>query len=150
MGIELIVAGLSALTGIIGGIMQADAAKQAANAQKEANNIQGAQQQAVSAESRRQKVREERIRRAQIIAVSENTGTSGSSGQVGAVGALSTNLAGLIGNSLGESKANAAVNKYGQVAADKTAEGNQIGAWTNVIQSGLGGFQSVFDKKPTG
>lgn len=145
MGIELIVAGLSAVVGVIGGIMQADAANSAANAQKEANAIQGAQQQVAGQESRRQKVREERIRRAQIIAASENTGTTGSSGQIGAVGALSTNLNGLIGSSLGESKANAAVNRNTQRAADFTAQGNQIGAWTNVLQQGLSGFQSVFD-----
>lgn len=146
MGIELIVAGLTAVVGAVGGVMQANATAGAAVAQKEVNAIQGAQQQSAAADSRRQRIREARIRRAQILAESENTGTTGSSGQIGAIGALSSNLAGLVGSSLGESRANTAVNKYGQKAADFTAQANAIGAWTNTIQQGLGGFQTIFDK----
>lgn len=145
MGLELILGGLSALVGVIGGIAQASATRDAANAQREANNIQGAQQENASVESRRQRIREQRVRRAQIIAASENQGTTASSGQVGAVGALSTNLAGLVGNSLGESRANAGVNRQSQRAADSTADANMIGAWTSTIQQGIGGFQSIFD-----
>lgn len=147
MGIELVLAGLSAVVGVVGGIMQSNAASSAAAAQKEANNIQSAQQEVAGVESRRQRVREARIRRAQIAAAAENTGTSASSGAVGAVGALSTNLAGLVGNSLGESKANAGVNRNNQSAADFTASANAIGAWTDTIQQGIGGFKSIFDKK---
>ena len=147
MGIELVLAGLSAVVGVVGGVMQANAASQAAGAQREANAIQGAQQETASTESRRQRVREQRIRRAQIIAASENTGTTASSGQIGAVGALSTNLAGLIGTSLGESKANTAINSATQKSADFTSTANTIGAWTDTIQQGIGGFQSIFDKK---
>lgn len=145
MGIELVLAGLSAVVGVIGGIAQANATASAANAQREVNNIQGAQQETAAAESRRQRIREQRIRRAQIVAASENQGTSASSGQIGAVGALSTNLAGLIGNSLGESRANAGVNRNSQRAADFTANANMIGALTNTVQQGIGGFQSIFD-----
>lgn len=146
MGIELVIAGLSAVVGVVGGIMQANAASSAAAAQKEANLVQGAQQENVSAESRRQRIREQRIRRAQIIAASENQGTTASSGQVGAVGALSSNLAGLVSSSMGESKANAAVNRHTQAAADFTSTANTIGAWTNTIQQGIGGFKSIFDQ----
>lgn len=146
MGIETVIAGLSAIVGIIGGIASANAASAAAASEKEAKNVQAAQQQTASSESRRARIREERIRRAMILAQSENQGTAGSSGQVGAVGALSTNLAGLIGSSLGESKANAAVNKNLQQAADFTSQSNTISAWTNTIQTGLSGFKSVFDK----
>lgn len=146
MGIELVVAGLSAITGIVGGIAQANAASAAASAQKEANAIEGAQNQVTSLNSRRQRVREERIRRSQIIAASENQGTTGSSGQIGAVSSLNTNLAGLIGTSLGESRSNAGINKNMQAAADFTSMANTIGAWTNTIQEGLSGFQSIFDE----
>lgn len=146
MGIELIIGGLSALVSVIGGIAQANAAGAAAAQEREARAIQGAQQQTAGAESRRQRIREERIRRAMILASSENQGTGGSSGQVGAVGALSTNLQGLIGSSLGESKANQGVNNRLQSAADFTSQANTIGAWTNTIQAGLGGFQSIFNK----
>lgn len=144
MGLEVIIGAISAVTSIVGGIAQASATSAAANAQKEANAVQGAQQKVSSVESRRQKVREARIRRAQLIAGSENQGSTGSSGQIGAVGALSTNLAGIFGNSLGESNSNAGINKNLQSAADFTSTANTIGAWTNTITSGLGGFQSVF------
>lgn len=147
MGLELIIGGLSALVSVIGGIAQANAASAAAGEEREARNIQTAQQKTAGVESRRQRIREERIRRAQIIAASENQGTTGSSGQVGAVGALSTNLSGLIGSSLGETKANQAVSRRVQNAADFTSQANAIGAWTNTIQQGLGGFQSIFQKE---
>lgn len=75
---------------------------------------------------------------------------------MGAVGALSTNLAGLLGNSLGETAVNRGVNAANQKSADfmgvaRQAEqdGATWGAWTGAIQSGLSGFSSIFDKKPT-
>lgn len=147
MGIELILTGLSAVVGVIGGIMQSNATSDAAAAQREANEVQAAQTETQSGESRRQRIREERIRRAQILAASSNQGTSASSGQVGAIGALSSNLSGLIGSSLGEAKANTAINRNTQRAADFTAQANSIGAWTNTLQQGIGGFQSIFDQK---
>lgn len=149
MGIELIIGGLSAVVGAIGTVMQANAASNAAAAQREAGAIQSAQQKTAGAESRRQRIREQRIRRAQILASSENIGASGSSGELGAIGALSTNLSGLIGNSLGESKANTGVNRQNQNVANFTSQANTIGAWTNTIQQGIGGFQSIFDQPAT-
>jgi hypothetical protein len=94
----------------------------------------------------RQRVREERIRRAQILAASENQGASSSSGALGAIGALSTNLSGMVGSMMGESKSNAGINKFTQKAADYTSQANMIGAFTEVAQIGLGGFKSVFDQ----
>lgn len=146
MGIELIVTGLSAVVGAIGTIASTSALSAAADDNRKANAVQGAMQKTDSIESRRQRIREQRIRRAEIIAMSENSGTTGSSGQVGAIGALSTNLAGLIGSSLGQSKGNAAINKFSQSAADNTATANTINAWTNTIQKGISGFGSIFDQ----
>lgn len=160
MGLELILGGVGALVGIFGAIGQMNAASEAAAAQREAAGqqrearaIEGAANQNSATDSRRQRVREARIRRAQIIAASENAGTSKSSGQVGAVGALSTNLAGMLGTSLGESAAAQGINDKNQSAADFIGKANQaqangaaIGAWTGAIQQGIGGFASIFDK----
>lgn len=160
MGLELVIGGLTALASVIGGIAQAGAIQQqagamreAANQEREARKIESAQQQTVSGESRRQRIREERVRRAQIIAASENQGTSGSSGVIGATGALSSNLSGLIGSSLGQSKANSAISNRLQSAADWTAKGNEYAAQGqatasifNAIGSGLSGFSSIFQK----
>ncbi len=147
MGIELVLGALSIAVGVIGGIAQASSTAAAASEQREARNISGAQDKIRSMEDRRARIREDRIRRAQLLAASENTGTTGSSGQIGAIGALSTNLAGLVGSSLGESRANEAINGAVQRSADHQSTANQIGAWTNTIQGAIGGFSSVFDKK---
>lgn len=146
MGLELVLGALSVVVGVAGGIAQANTAAAAAGEMREARAISGAQDRVRSLEDRRARVREDRIRRARILASSENTGTTGSSGQVGAIGALSTNLAGLIGTSLGESRANEAVNAATQRAADLGAQADTIGAWTNTLQRGLSGFASVFDQ----
>lgn len=146
MGLEVILGAISGIVSVFSGMAQANATKQAANAQKEANKVQAAQQEVQSTDSRRQRVREARIRRAQIIAASENQGTTGSSGATGAVGALSSNLSGIFSASLGDSKANAGINANLQRAADYTAKANAIGAWNNVFQSGISGFQSIFSK----
>lgn len=145
MGLELILGGLSAIVSLVGGMAQADATRQAAAAQKEANQIEAAQQQVNSTESRRSRVREARIRRAQIIAASQNQGSSGSSGALGAVGALGTNLGTMNALSLGQSAANRGINENLQRAADFTAQANEIGAWTNTISQGIGGFATIFD-----
>lgn len=160
MGFGLIIGAISAVASVASGLAQASAAKKAARAQeaaaaeqKEARNVQAAATENTAMESRRQRVREARIRRAQIIAASENAGTNQSSGQSGAVGAISTNLAGLLGNSLGESAAARGINAANQRAEDQfgrarqfEAKGAAIGAWGNAIQSGISGFSSIFDK----
>lgn len=146
MGIKLIIGAISAVVGVVGSVMQAGAAREAAAAQRESRDIGAAQQRVENLESRRQKVREERVRRAQILAGAENVGTARSSGEVGAIGALSTNLSGLFGQSLGRSAAAEGMNTQDQRAADANQRANTIGAWTNTIQSGISGFSSVFDE----
>lgn len=146
MGFELIIGGLMALTSAVGGMAQASAAKSAARAQRKARDTSAAQDKVNSMESVRQRIREERVRRAQILASSENTGSGGSSGAIGSVGALNTNLGGLISSAAGQSKANQSINAFNQQAADHTTRGNTFAAWTQTINQGLGGFQSVFDK----
>ncbi len=146
MGLEVILGGLSAITGIIGGIAQANAAGQAAAAQAEANAIEGAQTENNAVESRRQRIRENRIRRAQMLAAAENTGTTGSSGQIGAVSALNTNLGGLVANAAGNTQANKSISSNLQRAANFQTQSNTIGAWTNTIQQGFSGFSTIFDQ----
>lgn len=147
MGIAELIGGISAIVGVIGGIASANAAGASAAAQREARAIEGAQNQVAGAQSRRQRIREERIRRAQILAGSQNQGSGSSSGELGAIGALQTNLAGLVGTSLGESRAAQGINNNMQRAADFASQSDMISSWTNTFQRGFGGFQSIFDKK---
>lgn len=97
MGIEIAFGIASLAVGVISGVNQMNAAaetrkatdkaigkeKQAVAAQKEVNNIQLAQQKIIGLEDRRQRIREERVRRAQMMSAAEGTGTSGSSGESG-------------------------------------------------------------------
>lgn len=83
--------------GLAYGIYQNEEARKdsrkAARAQEEANRVQTAQQQVQDIAKRRQTIREERVRRAQILNLAQQQGVAGSSGAVGAVGSLSTSVA---------------------------------------------------------
>lgn len=147
MGVNVILGAISLAVGVIGGVAQAGAAAEAPNAQREANAIQGAQTKTNSLEERRQRVREERVRRAQIIAASEAQGTSGSSGEAGATSSLNTNFGNMISQSSGNSLANTGINAQNQRSADATARGNTIGAFTNLAQNSISTFGTIFDNK---
>lgn len=93
--------------------------------QKAANAAQAAEEQ-------RQKIREERIKRARIEQAAFNTGTNASSGEAGALGSLSTQLGVNLGsNSAAVNRANT-ISNLNQQAAD--AAGNAqiasaVGQW---------------------
>lgn len=144
MGVELVLGVLSLAVGVVGGIAQAGAAQQAVNAQKESNAIAAAQTTTNSIENTRQRVREERVRRAQIIAAAENQGTTASSGESGALGSLGSNFGTLVSNAAGNSNANSGINASNQKAADATAQSNMIGSMTNLAQSSIKTFGTIF------
>lgn len=116
------------------------AEQKALNAQKAANE-------------RRQQIREERVRRAQVEQSAENTGVAGSSGELGAVSGLTTQLGANIGTNLGQLQGVQNINNYSQAAADfsTAANRNQSDASSaasifslagNVFQ-GAGGFSTL-------
>jgi hypothetical protein len=165
MGIEIAFGIASLAVGVISGLNQMSAAaettkateraikkeKQAVAAQKEVKNIQLAQQKIVGLEDRRQRVREERIRRAAMLTASEHAGGAGGSGEAGAVSALGANLGALISFQSGESRANTGVNTYNQKALDLSTEGSAIMARArarageaDAFSSFLGVFSSGF------
>ncbi len=148
MGLEIgvILAGVSAVVGAVGTIASVNASRQSAEAQTKARDVTAAQNKIEGQNSRRQRIREERIRRAQILAASENSGTSASSGELGAIGALRTNLNDLISTASGQSKANDAVNRWTQRAVDFDNQATMIGTITTGIRQGLGDFTTAFDR----
>lgn len=75
------------------GYEQRRQSKAAAKDQEEAAKTSQAEEMARQNETRRQQIREERIRRATIMQQSANTGVSASSGEIGAVSALGTQTA---------------------------------------------------------
>ena len=146
--LTLILTGISTVLGVGGGIAAAGAANNAANAEKRANQISANQSAINSQEDIRQQIREQRIRRAQIINAAANTGTTASSGEIGALGALGTNTAGIIGSANGTSAANSGINSNTQEAADYNSQAKFIGGITDSLTNGIKSFSSVFDQKP--
>lgn len=166
MGIEIAFGIASLALGVISGVNQMNSAnetriatdkaigkeKQAVKAQKEVNRIQVAQQKIVGLEDRRQRIREERIRRAAMESAAEGTGTSGSSGESGGISALGANLGTLVGSQRTATRANKGINANNQKALDLSTEGNAIMARAraaageaDAFSSFLGVFQSGFN-----
>ena len=92
--------------------------QQAAREQRKARAVSTAESAAKQQQDIRMQVRQERIKRAQIIQASQNTGVSLSSGSLGGQGALSTQIGGNIGQISRESNSNQAISQFGQSAAD--------------------------------
>ena len=94
--------------GAIGTVASISQSRKAAAAQQESSRWQEqtqAEQAAANAReaaiARRQQIREERVKRAQILQASETSGTADSSGELGAVGGMSTQLGSNMGASQG-------------------------------------------------
>lgn len=166
MGLEIAFGIASLAVGVISGVNQMNAAKETAKAtdkaiekekqsvaaQKEVNNIQLAQQKIVGLEDRRQRIREERVRRSMMMTASEASGAGGSSGESGGISALGTNLGALVGSQRGESAANTGINVNNQKALDLSTESSAIMAraraaagQADAFSSFLGVFQSGFN-----
>lgn len=86
--------------------------------QGEARQEERAMNAQSAANERRQQIREERVRRARLIAASENSGTGGSSGEFGATGGFATQLGANIGSNLGRLAGSDRLTALGQRAAD--------------------------------
>lgn len=153
MGLELILGVASLAVGAISGINQMNAANQSASfaresaaAQKESNTITRAQQQVSSLENRRQRIREERVRRAAMISGAAASGTSDSSGLSGALGALGSNYGTLVSQQYGETKSIEGINKYNQKSIDLDTEARVTRANADAFSSFMGIFQTGLNR----
>lgn len=106
MGIEVgVIAALSLAVGVGGAVQARKQAKAGIELQEEQIAIQGASERVQLRESRRQQLREERVRRAQVLQAAENTGVGGSSGEATAISNLSTRVAGNLAFQTGQGEA---------------------------------------------
>lgn len=114
--------------------------------QKKTQKEQAASQAEKAASERRQQIREERIRRAQLIQSSENTGTTGSSGLLGGLSNLSTQLGSNIGYAAAQTEHSNVISNAMQEAADSQGmaglSNNVSGLGLSLFQAG-GGFNSI-------
>lgn len=156
MGIELVVGAASLALGVLSfasnaastASAQADK-KQSFDASTAANNVTIAQQENNSIYDRRSRIREQRVRQAQLQQGAANTGTNGSSGEAGALGSLNSNFNSLLGQSSGQDMANRGINRLNQTAAEFDQSARNTLAWNDVFQSGIRTAQTIFDNYPT-
>lgn len=101
-------------------------ASDAASSRKKAQKVSQAEQEARASESRRQQIREERVKRATILQSSENTGVTSSSGQLGSISALGSQVGGNISSLSRQTDSAAAIGQYNQSAVDSDYRAGQI------------------------
>lgn len=132
---------------------QSRQAKAAAKDRREAASITRAEQAAQQNQSRRQQVREERVRRAQILQSAQNTGVSQSSGELGATSALGSLISGNLASMSRQNNSVQGIGAANQSAADADLRGAQWGAIagfsSSVFGAALGGITSGSGAQPT-
>ena len=121
--------------------------RKAGMAQQEGQDIATAQQKSVDLANKRQQLREERIRRAQIEQASANQGVGGSSGEAGAVSALGAQVGANVasinqGQMAAEGISGAMSKAAGATQRAQVAQG--VASLSGTVFSGAGGFNSIF------
>lgn len=110
----------------------------AADAQKDASRISSNEQQAQADAQRRQQVREERVKRAQITQASTNTGVSNSSGELGSLSVLGTQTGTNISNIARSTATTQAITSAQQTAVDYQTKAGNYSAIGSVAGSVFG------------
>lgn len=155
--VSTIIAGVGLAVGAIGtaaSIQQSRAARrdaqEAARRQREVAAEGAVSNARDNAMATRQRIREERVRRAQIIAASENTGTEASSVSMSALGGMATQFGAASGTSLGMFQQGQRLTALNQSIADfQTSANNRAsrsGAYGQVASAGWGLFNFGFNQ----
>lgn len=144
-----IVAAIGLAVGVAGVVASRNQARKAQAAADESAKWQE-QTQAENAASnareaavaRRQQIREERIKRAQILQASETAGTSDSSGELGATGGMATQLGSNMGQSQGMYLQGQRISYNNQAAANWASRAgtyqNRAGLYNSLSNVGFG------------
>lgn len=149
MGVET---GLAVAALVVGGVSAYEANRQqkkAADKEEDAQAAALAEQKAQQAQQTRAQIREERIRRAQILQSSENTGVSASSGALGSVGALQTNVGANLAAATRSANTTTAITGFQQQAADYRSKANTIQAVGNLTSSAIFAGGGLFANSAT-
>jgi len=121
--------------------------RKSASQQKDANEQQMNAQKAADADMRRQKFREERVKRAQILQFAEGTGASASSGVEGATSSLGTQVGSSVAFQFGQQQAAQDIGAKRQDAADSAFKSQLFGTVGNLATSAFtqtDTFKSIF------
>lgn len=144
MGLDPLTASL--IVGAVGTAFSVNESANARRAQKEGRAISGAQDKQEAIRMSRQKAREARVRKAQILQASENTGVSDSSGQVGALAAVMQSQNAQQSYLSGQELTAARMSTVMQDEADSMFRSQIIGGVTNLFSSYYGAKASQSKK----
>lgn len=136
----------AAVVAVVGTAASIDQQQKAAKKQREAGRVQNAGQKAQETAQRRQQLREQRIRRAQILQAGEGTGTSGSSGVFGATSGVTAQTQSNIAFTKGQTLAAEGASTQLQSAATHTLNAN---IWGQIGQIGISQIPTSVEQ-PTG
>lgn len=129
-----------------------DAQYEAAQEQKKANNATRAQNEASAMQERRKQLREERIKRARVVASSQASGVASSSGEAGALGSLSTQLSSNLGFNKAALNTASDISIFNQNSADFMTEANKLGAesqmWGQIGSLAMSGASFAASRAP--
>lgn len=130
--------------------MSSQEAKAAAKDRKQASQVSQAESAAQRNNNRRQQVREERVRRAQIMQGSQNTGVSQSSGELGATSALGTLISANVATQSRQQNSSDAIASWSQSAADNDLSSQQWAGIGSIAGSvfGVAANMSMATKAP--
>ncbi|RLG28261.1 hypothetical protein DRO03_10240 [Methanosarcinales archaeon] len=114
--------------------------KDAAHASKKARKASRGAEAAKEAQNTRKRIREERIKRAQILAASSNSGASGSSSEAGSISALSTLTASQTAFAGSQGASADYISGKLQDASDANRRATNTLASTQLVSSGINAF----------
>lgn len=132
MGIAVGVAVVALAVGVQQADEQKSAARRGLKIQERQSDIQEAAEKIQLNQSRRQQLREERVRRAQILQRAEGAGVSGSSGVTTAISSISSRVGSNIAFQTGQGEAAEAISNLGVKAAGARARSTIAGARSNL------------------
>ena len=132
MGVEAAVA-----VAVIGAGVSHQQQKKAAAQEKKGRKIARAGEAATEAKNIRQQIREERVKRAQIIAAAETSGVAGASSEAGSLSALRSTVGSNIAFSKGQTEVADQVSRRLQKASDLNRRADTVSAFSGVASQGI-------------
>ena len=137
---------------VVGGAIAHEESRKSASQAKEGRKLARRGEAAAENENIRQQIREERVKRAQLMAAAESSGASGASSESGALSAMRSTVGSNIAFSKGQTVVADAVSKSMQQAADSATRSQSIQGFTNLASSSIITLDNagVFDTKDGG
>lgn len=131
------------IVGVVGAAAQMSATKKMAAAQREAGAVSTASGDIRDRAARRRAAREERLRRARLIASSRASGAGNSSGEIGGLASLSTGFESSVASQTEDRLANEGISAANQRYADARFKYDSAALWSNLISGSIDQIQAM-------